>query len=300
MTTAPTPPGFSCPPSVCSRAGSIAADEGTVPATMLVADVRGFTGICRRLGAAATATFLNRLFGAMVPCLEAEGGRIDKFIGDAVLAVFGLGPAIGAEADRALRAAIASQRAVAELNRSAVHLAGSAVAIAIGIDAGEVFFGRIGAAQCGAPTVIGASVNAAFALQKACKRYQAGILISAAVRRQLVGRYCLRRLEPLWLHAPALAATAETEPLYEVLDHLSEATLPSLRAALRHYHRGLASWRAGRITAAEQAFAAALVLNEDDLVFRAHAERCRRLRAAAMTDLCNATKRLGVRRSVRL
>lgn len=258
MSTAPAPPVSSCPLAVRSRAGTIAApaepsivepagpaaapgaaiardsswlttNEGTAPATMLVADLRGFTGISRRLGAAATAAFLNRLFGAIVPCIEAEAGRIDKFIGDAVLAVFGLAPAAGAEADRALRAAIAIQRAIAELNRAALHPAGTSLAIAIGIDAGEVFFGRIGAATCAAPTVIGASVNAAFALQKACKRYQAGILISAAVRRHLAGRYCLRRLDAPCVHEPSLDEAGETEPVYEVLDHRSEATLPGRR-----------------------------------------------------------------------
>lgn len=258
MSTAPAPPGLPCPPAVRSRAATIAApaepslvepalpaaalgaaiargstwlapNEGVAPATMLVADVRGFTGICRRLGAAATAAFLNRLFGAIVPCIEAEAGSIDKFIGDAVLAVFGLPLAGDDEADRALRAAIAVQRAVAELNRGARHAAGTHLAIAIGIDAGEVFFGRIGAATCGAPTVIGASVNAAFALQKACKRYQAGILIRAAVRRHLAGRYCLRRLDAPCVHEPSLDEAGETEPVYEVLDHHSEATLPGRR-----------------------------------------------------------------------
>lgn len=320
MPPTPAPLGLLCPRAAPSRAAAIVVparpavagawvahgsawlptNEGTTAATVLVADVRGFTGLSRRLGAAATAAFLNRLFGAIVPCIEAEAGSIDKFIGDAVLAVFGLQMAKGDEADRAVRAAIAIQRRVADLNRTAPHAAGTAIAVAIGIDAGEVFFGRVGAGTWVAPTVIGANVNSAFALQQACKRCHASILISAAVRRHLADRYCLRLLDAPRPHEPPLYDFGETAPVYEVLDHHSETTFPGLRAALRHYHRGLAASRAGRFAAAERAFAAALALNEHDPLCRIHAERCRRLRAAEMTDLCNATKRLGVRRRVRL
>lgn len=320
MPPTPAPLGLLCPRAAPSRAAAIVVparpatagawvahgstwpptNEGTAAATVLVADVRGFTGLSRRLGAAATAAFLNRLFGAIVPCIEAEAGSIDKFIGDAVLAVFGLPIAEGDETDRAVRAAIAIQRRVADLNRTAPHAAGTAIAVAIGIDAGEVFFGRVGAGTWVAPTVIGANVNSAFALQQACKRCHASILISASVRRQLADRYYLRLLDAPRLDEPPLYDFGETAPVYEVLDHHSERTFPGLRAALRYYHRGLAAGRAGRFAAAERAFAAALALNEHDPLCRIHAERCRRLRAAEMTDLCNATKHLGVRPCVRL
>lgn len=321
MPPTPAPLGLPCPLAAPSRAVAVVVParppaateawvgrssgwpptfEGTAAATVLVADVRGFTGISRRLGATATAAFLNRLFGAIVPCIEAETGSIDKFIGDAVLAVFGLPIAEGDEADRAVRAAIAIQRRVAEINRTAPHAAGTAIAIAIGIDSGEVFFGRVGAGTWVAPTVIGANVNSAFALQQACKRCHASILISASVRRQLADRYCLRLLDAPRLDEPPLYDFGETAPVYEVLDYHSETTFPGLRAVLRHYHRGLAAHRAGRFAAAERALAAALALNEHDPLCRIHAERSRRLRAAEMTDLCNATKRLGVRHRVRL
>lgn len=267
MPPAPASVGLSCPLVASGRAavrgaGSacdpswLPTDEGVVRATILVADVRDFTGISRRLGAAATAAFLNRLFGAIVPCIETETGSIDKFIGDAVLAVFGLPFAGGDEADRAVRAAIKIQRTINDLNLTAPDAAGSAIAIAIGIDAGEVFFGRVGAGPNAAPTVIGASVNAAFALQEACKPSGAGILIGTAVRRHLSGRYCLRLIEvPSANRAlpdePGQNGDRGTAPAYEVLDHCSEATFPGL---------------------------------------------C----AAKMTNLCNATKRGGVRRRVRL
>ena len=320
MPPTPAPLGLLCPRAAPSRAAAIVVparpavagvsvargsawlptNEGVAAATVLVADVRGFTGISRHLGAAATAAFLNRLFGAIVPCIEAEAGSIDKFIGDAVLAVFGPPVAEGEEADRAVRAAIAIQRRVAEINRTAQSTGAASIAVAIGINAGEVFFGRVGAGTWVAPTVIGANVNSAFALQQACKGCHAGILISASVRRQLADHYCLRLLDAPRLHEPPLYDFGETAPVYEVLDHHSETTFPGLRAALRYYHRGLAASRAGRFAAAERAFAAALALNEHDPLCRLHAERCRRLRAAEMTDLCNATKRLGVRRRVRL
>jgi adenylate cyclase len=233
MPPTPAPLGLLCPRAAQSRAaggargpGPLPTNEGIARATVLVADLRGFTGISRRLGAAATAAFLNRLFAAIVPCIEAEAGSIDKFIGDAVLAVFGLPFAGGDEADRAVRAAIAIQRTIADLNRATSHAAGTTIAIAIGIDAGEVFFGCIGAAPYAAPTVIGSSVNTAFALQEACKPSCAGILISAAVRHHLAGRYCLRLVEAPGGIRPTPDETGQdgdrgAAPVYEVLDYQS-------------------------------------------------------------------------------
>ena len=233
MPPTPAPLGVLCPlaapgrtAKAAHRPGWLPTNEGIAHATVLVADLRGFTGISRRLGAAATAAFLNRLFGAIVPCIETEAGSIDKFIGDAVLAVFGLPFAEGDEADRAVRAAIAIQRRVADLNRTPSRAAGTAIAVAIGIDAGEVYFGCVGAAPYAAPTVIGAHVNAAFALQEACKPSDAGILISAAVRRQLAGRYCLRLIEAPSPDRPPPDERGQdgdrgSAPFYEVLDHHS-------------------------------------------------------------------------------
>lgn len=243
--------------------------EGTAHAAILVADVRGFSSISRRLGARASAAFLNRLFAATAPCIEDQGGIIDTFIGDAILAVFGPPGADDAPEDFAVRAAIAIQRTLRRFNRTFPPAGGAAIAMGIGIHSGEVFFGPVGSPGRAVRTVIGPSVNAAFALEKTCKRFRSGILVSAAARRRLEGRYVLRLLD-----APEKGAIAATAPLYEVLDQHTEATFPHLREALRAYHRGLAAFRAGRSSAAAQAFAAALTLNADDPLFRYHAERC--------------------------
>ncbi len=87
-------------------------------ATILFADIRRFTSISEALGAQGTVSFLNEFFTEMVSCIQDQEGIVNKFIGDAILAVFGVPLAIQDETDKAVRAALAMSLAVKTINQS--------------------------------------------------------------------------------------------------------------------------------------------------------------------------------------
>ena len=88
-----------------------------VEATVLFSDIRSFTPLAEELGAQATVAFLNDYFTIMVECIQTHGGMLDKFIGDAIMAAFGLPVAQGDDVDRGVQAAIAMISSLFEWNR---------------------------------------------------------------------------------------------------------------------------------------------------------------------------------------
>src|SRR5471030_1052413 len=87
-----------------------------VECTVLFSDIRGFTTLSEQLGAHGIVSLLNEYFTLMVDCIQGEEGMLDKFIGDAIMAAFGIPVAHEDDADRAVRAAIAMMRALRTWN----------------------------------------------------------------------------------------------------------------------------------------------------------------------------------------
>lgn len=150
---------------------------------VVFADVRGFTAIAETLPPMELATQLNEYFSAMVDCVFAREGTLDKFIGDAVLAYWGAPESRGDDVDRAIQAAIAMQQAVPILNARWRREGRPELQIGIGVHSGEAFVGNIGSPRRLEYTVIGDTVNMA---NRLCDVAQAGeLLVSDAVRARL-------------------------------------------------------------------------------------------------------------------
>jgi len=134
--------------------------------SVLFSDIRGFSTIAERLSARDIAEVVGRHLGAMAEVVTEHGGTIDKFQGDAVMAVFGAPEPLPDHAERALRCAIAMQRRQAELNAQgwgtdAVEI----LAIGVGVNTGLVIAGAVGGGGRLEYTVIGDAVNIAQRLQ---------------------------------------------------------------------------------------------------------------------------------------
>ena len=129
--------------------------------TVLFADIRGFSTIAERMAPDAIAHLLTEYFSEMVDVIFEHGGTLDKFIGDALMALWGTPLARESEPRRALDAAVAMQHAVRALNTRWAAAGRPAIGIGIGINRGEVFVGNIGSLRRLEYTAIGDAVNVA-------------------------------------------------------------------------------------------------------------------------------------------
>ena len=167
----------------------------SVEASVLFSDVRSFTSLAEELGPQATVTLLNDYFTIMVECIQEQGGMLDKFIGDAIMAAFGLPVAHGDDADRAVHSAISMISSLFEWNKERMQDGRRPIDMGIGINTGTVVAGNIGSPKRMDFTMIGDGVNLASRLESACKQYSARILISEYTLGQLKGVYRTREVD---------------------------------------------------------------------------------------------------------
>jgi adenylate cyclase len=149
------------PSGVADRVGSAPIEQVEVEATILFSDIRGFSTLAERMPPRELADLLAKHLAAMAEVVLAHGGTIDKFAGDAVMAVFGVPDPQPDHAERALRCAEAMQARQAELNAEAER----PLAVGIGVNTGVVIAGTMGGGGRLEYTVIGDAVNVAQRLQ---------------------------------------------------------------------------------------------------------------------------------------
>ena len=174
-------------PSVRDRllAGDLGLGGELRSASVLFCDLRGFTAMAERNHPREVVATLNEFFTVMATWVRECGGFVDKFIGDAMLVVFGLfdrdaAAARGEGAAAALRCALGMRERLAELNAARAASGRPPLAVSVGIHSGEVLAGTIGAADRHEYTVIGDTVNVAARLQQLCKEQERALLVSEA------------------------------------------------------------------------------------------------------------------------
>ncbi|MDH5515848.1 MAG: GAF domain-containing protein [Gammaproteobacteria bacterium] len=253
---------------VLEGGGDILGGKST-PATILFSDIRGFTTLTEELGAQGTVTLLNEYFTLMVDCIQHEEGMLDKFIGDAIMAAFGMPIAHNDDEDRAVRAAIAMIRNLDSWNQVRLAEGKRPVDMGIGLNTDIVVSGNIGSPKRMDYTVIGDGVNLAARLESACKQYNARILISENTYRKLRGTYRIREID-------RVIVKGKTEPvsIYEVLDYHSENSFPSLMETVCHFRDGLTQYRRGNWDQAISSFRDTLKLHPEDRLSHTYIERC--------------------------
>lgn len=133
--------------------------------TVLFTDIKGFSAMAETMSPQKTAEWLNRHFTRIAACIEAEGGTVDKFIGDAVMAFWGAPDDQPDHAARALRAAQSIAGIVAEEAADAAALGLPPICLRVGVHSGPVIVGNIGAATRINYTIVGDTVNTAARLE---------------------------------------------------------------------------------------------------------------------------------------
>jgi class 3 adenylate cyclase len=150
-----------------------------VRASVLFADIRDFTALAEKMAPTEVVSLLNRYFATVGSAIKAEGGWINKFGGDSLLAVFGAPAPQADHARRAVRAAQGMRTALAEFNVQQQQESEPTVRIGIGIDCGDMVAGSVGSPERMEYTVIGDVVNVASRIDGLNKKWGTDVLISA-------------------------------------------------------------------------------------------------------------------------
>jgi adenylate cyclase len=163
------------------RPGYLQGSEREI--AILFADLRAFTTLSERKLPYDVVFLLNRYFAAMGHAVEEAGGRIDKFIGDGVMALFGLDSGTEAGCREALAGARLMAERLVELNEALAHDLPQPLRLGIGIHVGHVIVGEMGYGAAMSVTAVGDAVNTASRLEGLTKTYGAEVVISEAVAR---------------------------------------------------------------------------------------------------------------------
>jgi class 3 adenylate cyclase len=172
--------------------------------TVLFVDIRGYTHYAEQTPPAVVIEMLNRFFGLATEAIIRNGGFINKFLGDAIMALFG---ALADQPDQAYRAALAGleiQSSVEKFNQTQLAEGKDPIVVGIGINRGDVVAGSVGSAARMEYTVIGDAVNVASRLTSAAKAGE--ILVSRAALEPAADRLVVKSLPPLQVKG-------KTEPL---------------------------------------------------------------------------------------
>lgn len=154
-------------------------------ATILISDIRGFTSISERVEPEEVVDFLNQYFNRMVDVVVKYDGRLDKFIGDAILAVFGDAMPHEDDAKRAVMTALEMRERLEEFNLERQNQKKEPLRIGIAVHTGEVVAGNIGSEHKTEYTVIGDTVNLTSRMESLNKEFKTDILISESTYQEV-------------------------------------------------------------------------------------------------------------------
>ena len=238
-------------------------------ATVLFSDVRSFTTITETLGAQGTVSLLNEYFEIMVDAITEQGGMLDKFIGDAIMAAFGIPMAHEDDEDRGVRAGINMISRLWEWNAEREKEGKMPVDMGLGLNTDSIVAGNIGSSKRMDYTMIGDGVNLAARLESACKQYSARILISDFTYQKLKGTYQVRYIDDV-------VVKGKTEPVgvREVLDYHTKDTFPNLMDTVNYFNEARDHYRAGNWDKATKSFKECLKANSEDKLSKTYIERC--------------------------
>ncbi len=243
-------------------------------ASILFSDIRGFTSFTEKLGAHETVVLLNEYLSAMIDVVFMNRGILDKFIGDAILAVFGAPFKTGNDPDNAVTAAVDMMIALREFNDRRRAENKLEIDIGVGVNTDEVLSGNIGSEKRMEYTCIGDGVNLASRLEGVNKIYGANILITENTRAKLKKDFHYREMD-------FIRVKGKEKPIaiYEVLDFFDEAQFPNRKECVELFNEGIKNFRGQNWDAAEKRFSEVLQLRPQDAASKVYLDRRRYFKA---------------------
>ncbi len=231
--------------------------------TALFSDLADFTSLSEKIPPEHLVAVINLYLQEVSDALLAKGAYIDKYIGDAVMAVFGAPQALPDHAAAACEGALAAQRALAGLNPRFERDYGCTLHMRIGVNTGDMIVGNMGSVRKRNYTVLGDAVNLASRLEAANKNFGTYILLGETTALRVQDRFATRPLTRL-----AVKGKHEAVEVHELVG--LKGTLPDARQAfLDAYNTAYGAMVARRFADAADGFGRARAISPDDVMAKA-------------------------------
>ncbi len=256
-------------PGVAERVMALGEDALMVgerkEVTILFSDIRGYTTLTENFEACQVVSLLNQYFETMVEAVFNYDGTLDKFIGDALMAVFGAPLPIQDHAWKAVQSALDMRARLKEFNdRQTEHK----IAIGIGISSGEVVSGNIGSQKRMDYTVIGDGVNLSSRLESITKQYHCDIILS-----EFTYQLCRERIRVRELDKIRVKGKKQAVSIYELIGLASHPLPPETEEFLEIYNQARNAYMNRNFQQALELFQKAQGLQEQDRAVSLHIQR---------------------------
>jgi len=233
--------------------------------TTLFTDIRGFTTLSEKLTPEENFRFINGFLGRMEPMIGTYHGFIDKYIGDAIMALF------PTSADDAVQGAIAMLNTLVDYNAGRKRAGYVPIRIGIGLNTGPLMLGTVGGQNRMDGTVISDSVNLASRVEGLTKVYGIDLLITEYTLQRLVDpkQYMVRHIDRVKVKGKSQAVT-----VYEIFDADERKQRQFKQHSLADFEQGVAYFHQQRLGEAQDCFNLVIALNENDKAAQVYLSRC--------------------------
>ncbi len=243
--------------------------------TVLFSDIRSFTMLSEKMTPQENFNFLNSCLSRIGPVVRNSGGFIDKYIGDAIMALF------PDSADDAIHSAIAMQNVIETYNRHRKSTGYDSVKIGIGIHTGMLMLGTIGEEKRMEGTVISDAVNLASRLEGLTKLYGASVIVSNHTLKSTKDQSAFSFR---YLGRVLVKGKRQWVDIYEILDGNSEDNLELKLKTRKDFEQGIVLYKKSEFIESEASFNKVLEENPDDKAADLYIKRCRNLHEYGVPD----------------
>jgi adenylate cyclase len=235
--------------------------------TVIFCDIRNFTAMSEAMSPDDNFRFLNSYLERMEPSIKKHHGFVDKFIGDAIMALF------ADSAEEAVLAAIDMRHALRTYNDMQIRQSKQPVEFGIGVNSGEVILGTVGTTSRMDTTVIGETVNLASRIESLTKKYGAAILISSHVYDRLPRPEVFHIRE---IDLVQVRGSRKPIKVYEVFDADEPDLFEKKKRVVESFAAALSQYRVGNFQEAAARFEQCLTILPDDTPSQLYLDRCRK------------------------
>ncbi|HEY9599097.1 MAG TPA: adenylate/guanylate cyclase domain-containing protein, partial [Cyanophyceae cyanobacterium] len=237
--------------------------------SVLFSDIRGYTNLVESMEPEEVVSMLNEYFGLMAEPIFTHKGTLDKYIGDAIMAVFRSPAQLEDHGWRAVQTALEMRASLRDFNVHRLAQNKKPIRIGIGIHSGTAISGNIGHSRRMEFTVIGDDVNLASRLEGTTKLYGCDIAISGCTYQSCSDRLWVRELD-------SVRVKGKTQPvsIYEVIGLRSDPISETKQQIIELYEQGRDYYLKRQLKRAMKKFEAVLAINGDDKAALLHQQRC--------------------------